>query len=106
MTRPADIGRASVNTQFAPRSIQKQAWLPANAFGAGAEFLEGPVLDLADALFANPEQVADLPQAVRATAGQAESQVEHLLFPRPQVLHQEPERFLPLVVRLGRAAGV
>ena len=62
--------------------LQKQVRLPADALGAGAEFLERPVLNLADTLLADSEQVADLPQAVRAVAGQAEAGVEHLAFAR------------------------
>ena len=44
-----------------------------NQRSARHEFFEGAVLNLADALFADAEQVADLPQAVGPITGQAEA---------------------------------
>src|SRR4051794_23049470 len=75
-------------------SPEQQARIPTDPLGGGPQLLQRPVLDLADALLADPEQVADLAQAVGAVAGQAETQVEHLALPRPQVLHQEVQGFL------------
>src|SRR5262245_47497887 len=69
-----------------PGSAQKQARLPADALGRGPQLLQRPVLDLPHALLADAEQVADLPQAVRAVAGQPEAQVEHLPLARTEVL--------------------
>src|SRR5579871_2779142 len=75
-------------------SAQQEARLPADAFGRGAKLFEGAVLDLADPLLADAEQVADLAQAVGTVAGQPETQVENLALARPQVLHQEVQRLL------------
>src|SRR5271166_1819729 len=57
---------------------EKQAGFPANALGRGPKLFERSVLDLADALLADAEQVPDLPQAVRAIAREAEAKVEDL----------------------------
>ena len=59
-----------------------------------------------DALLADAEQMADLAQAVRAVAGQAETQIEHLAFARPQVLHEEVQGFLTFGVVPQRGAFV
>src|SRR5829696_9040279 len=104
--RPAGAGGPRLASGSLTPSVEQEARLPAHPLGAGPQLFQGPVLDLADPLFANSQQVPDLPQAVRAAAGQAEPQVQHLLFPRPQVVHQEPEGLLALVVRLGDGAGV
>src|SRR5262245_22799518 len=94
------------SSNFRCNSLQQQIRFPANALGAGAELLEGAILDLPDALLANAEQVADLPQAVSAVAGQAEAQVEDLALARPQVFHQEAQRLLALGALLERGALV
>src|SRR6266481_4612104 len=92
--------------RLTPPLPQQQARLPADALGAGAQLLQRPVLNLADAFLADPQQVADLPQAVRAVAGQAEAQVQHLAFARPQVLHQETDRLLTFGIGALRRAVV
>jgi hypothetical protein len=84
------------------RLLEQQRWFPANALGIGLQFLECPVLNLADALFANPEQMTNLPQAVRAIAREAKAQVQHFPFAGSQVFHQELECFLALVVLVQR----
>ncbi len=50
-------------------SAKQQARLPADALGGSTQLFERPVLDLTDALLADPQQVPDLPEAVRAVAG-------------------------------------
>ena len=87
-------------------SPQQQARLPADPFRRRPQFLKGPVLDLADAFLADAEQMADLPQAVGAVAGQAKAKIEHLAFARPQVLHEEVESFLTFGVGPERGAFV
>src|SRR5437764_1341923 len=84
----AELRRGPATVLVSP---QEQARLPADALGRGPELFQGPVLDLAHPLLADPQQVPDLPEAVRPVAGQAETQVEHLALPRPEVLHQEVE---------------
>src|SRR5262249_36182216 len=89
------------------RSAQQQARLPADALGGSAELLEGAVLDLADALLADAEEVPDLAEAVGAVTGEPEAEVEDLALARAEVLHQEVEGLLALgVLALGRALVV
>src|SRR4051812_10449814 len=76
VTRPHRRFPFSGQPQAYRSSAQKQARLPAHAFGRGPQFFEGPVLDLANPFLADAEQVADLAQAVGAVAGQAEAEVE------------------------------
>ena len=52
-------------------------------------FSSAAILNLPDTLLGNAEQVADLPKAVGAVAGQAEAKIENLAFARPKVFHQE-----------------
>src|SRR5829696_1682852 len=89
--RPAGAGGPRLASGSLTPSVEQQARLPAHALGARPQFLQRPVLDLADPLFANSQQVPDLPQAVGAAPGQAEPQVEDLPLARPQVLHQEAQ---------------
>src|SRR6266704_3306213 len=81
---------------LAALSPEQQTRLPADALGGGPQFLQGAVLNLTDALLTDPQQMPNLPQAVRAVAGQTEAQVEHLALARPQVLHQERQGLLAL----------
>ncbi len=78
---------------------QEQARIPSDAFGGSTKFFQGAVLNLADPLFANAEQVADLAEAVCAVAGQAEPQIEDFPFAWSQVFHQEAEGFLSFGIR-------
>ncbi len=87
-------------------SAQEQTCFPADTFGRNPQFLQGPVLDLPHPFFADAEQMADLTQAVRAVAGQAETQVENAPFTGAQVIHQEIERFLAFGVLPERLALV
>src|SRR5947209_10705496 len=83
---------------------KKQARLPADALGRRAQLLQRPILNLANPFLADPQQMADLPQAVRAVAGQAEAEIEDAAFARPQVFHEKIESFLALrVLPQGRA---
>jgi len=50
----------SLVDQFIHSSSQQQARFPADAFGRGAELFQGAILDLADALLADAQEVADL----------------------------------------------
>src|SRR5262249_17730685 len=79
---------------------------PANPLGLGSQLLQGSILDLAHALLADAEQVADLAEAVSAVPRQAEAQVEDLALARPEVLHQEREGLLALRVLAERVALV
>jgi len=89
------------------RLLQQQGRLPADALGVGLEFLERPVLNLADAFLADPEQMTDLAQAVGAVTGQTESQVENLPLTGAKVFHQEAQGFLTFVVFLHhQRAGI
>jgi hypothetical protein len=87
-------------------STEQQARFPADSFRGGPQFFEGSVLDLADALLADAEQVADLAEAVGAVAGQAEAEVEDLALAGPEVLHQEVQGFLAFGVLADRGAFV
>ena len=82
--------------------LEEQARFPTDALGAGAELFEGAVLNLANALFADPKQMTDLAKAVGAAAGEAEAEVEHFAFAGAQVFHEELERFLAFVVLVER----
>src|SRR5262245_25220888 len=86
--------------------FQQQVCLPADPFGGGAELFQSPVLDLADSLLADPQQVADLAQAVSAVTSQAEPQVQHFPLARPQVFHEEAQRLLAFGILLERGALV
>src|SRR4051812_29913436 len=74
-----------------PSASEQQTGLPADALGGSPQLLQRPVLDLTDALLADPQLVSDLAQTVGAVAGQAEAEVEYLALARPQALHQELE---------------
>src|SRR5262249_46261014 len=78
------------------RLTEQQAGFPAHALCRRPQLLQRPILDLPHAFLADSQEMADLPQAVRAVAGETEPQVEHLALPRPKILHQEMERFLSL----------
>src|SRR5207302_6944719 len=71
---------------------------PANAFGRSAELLQRAVLNLANPLLADAQQMTDLPQAVCAVAGQSETEIEDATFARPEVFHKEIQGFLPFGV--------
>src|SRR2546429_639842 len=64
------------------RSTEQKAGLPADTLGGRAQLLQGPVLDLTNALLADPQQVPDLAQAGGAVPGRAEAHVEHLALAR------------------------
>lgn len=85
---------------FSWRLFQQQGRFPAHTFRAGTEFFQCPVLNLADSLFADTEQVADLAEAVRAAPGESEPQIENFSFSGSEVFHQEFERFLAFVAFL------
>src|SRR5215831_5163514 len=98
--RPQPLATAGVFEEFVwcekrSPSTEQKTGLPADALGRGAQLFQRPVLDLTNALLADPEQVSDLAQAVGSVAGQTEAQIEHLALARPQALHEELQRFLP-----------
>ena len=87
------------NRDHKPQSLRRQP--EHRRFGDIQHFLAGANRalaaegDLADALLADAQEVADLTQAVRAVACQTETQVQDLLLPRPQVLHEEADGLEP-----------
>src|SRR5262245_15633029 len=85
---------------------QEQARLPADALSRGPELFQGAVLNLADSFLANPQKMANLPEAMRAVSGEAKAQIEHLALARPEVLHEEVQRFLPFGIQAQRLAFV
>ena len=87
---------------FLLRLLKEQGWFPTDAFGRGTQLFECPVLDLAHALLADPEQMADLAEAVRTVASEAEAQIQNLPFAGAEVFHEELERFLAFVVLVER----
>ncbi len=89
----------------ASRSSAKQkAGFPSHPFRGGTKFFKGPILDLPDALLADPKEVADLPEAVSSIASEAETKVQNLLLTGTQVVHEKIQGFLPFrILPQGRA---
>ena len=87
--------------------LEEEVRLPANPFGARPELFESPVLDLPNPFFGNPQQVADLAEAMGAVASEAEAEIENFPLARAEVFHEEAERFLSLVIFLhGKGLGI
>jgi hypothetical protein len=85
---------------------QQEAWLPSNALRRSAKFFECSVLNLTYTLFADSQQMANLPKAMSSTSSEAKAQIQNLPFPWAKILHEEMQRFLPFGVLPERCALV